>query len=82
MKILKNIYIITLKVKNILTYYKMYLLRSYMFYDTLSIYTGLLPLDSASSGCANFCVLSQYDVGEHGCSKISGHAVFHISTYE
>lgn len=23
---------------------------------------GLLPLDSASSGCANFCVLSQYDV--------------------
>lgn len=23
---------------------------------------GLLPLDSASAGCANFCVMSQYDV--------------------
>lgn len=25
---------------------------------------GLLPVDSASAGCANFCVMSQYDVGE------------------
>ncbi|XP_058952124.2 quinone oxidoreductase-like protein 1 [Pocillopora verrucosa] len=25
---------------------------------------GLLPLDSASAGCANFCILSQYDVAQ------------------
>ena len=28
------------------------------------MFTGLVPVDSVSAGCANFCVLSEYDIGK------------------
>ena len=31
---------------------------------SILVFTGLVPVDSVSAGCANFCVLSEYDIGK------------------
>ena len=36
---------------------------------------GILPLDARTSGCAKFCVLSQYDVGKNI-------VIFHLKHFE
>lgn len=56
-KILKNIYIITLRVKNILTYYNMYLLRSYMCYMCYICRTASIGF-SILRVCKLLCVVS------------------------